>query len=172
MARDRELPRARSDGLIIRDLEDEVLVYDLERHKAHCLNKTAALIWKHCDGRTKVPRIKQMLEKGEGAPVHEDIVWFGLRELERAHLLQDPIMDRSDRVSVSRREAMKRIGFTVAVGLPLVTSIIAPQASEAATNLPNGSPCTASNQCASNCCVTNSQGKQVCASPGGPTVCI
>jgi hypothetical protein len=170
MTRDRDLPQARSEGLIVRDLDDEVLVYDLERHKAHCLNKTAALIWRHCDGRTGVPRIKQILENDEGPSVHEDIVWFGLRELERTHLLQHPITNRSNRARVSRREAMKSIGFAVAVGLPLVTSILAPLASEAATLLPNGSKCTASSQCASHCC--NGSGKSgVCANPIG-SVCI
>ncbi|MBV9278705.1 MAG: hypothetical protein JOZ41_01360, partial [Chloroflexi bacterium] len=43
-------PRARKNGLIVRELEDEVLVYDLERHRAHCLNRAAGLVWKHADG--------------------------------------------------------------------------------------------------------------------------
>jgi hypothetical protein len=51
---DRLIPCARTEGLVVQTLADEVLVYDLERHKAHCLNHAAALIWKHCDGRTSV----------------------------------------------------------------------------------------------------------------------
>ena len=38
------MPRVRQDELIVEDLQDETLVYDLERHKASCLNGTAALV--------------------------------------------------------------------------------------------------------------------------------
>ncbi|HKG23128.1 MAG TPA: PqqD family peptide modification chaperone, partial [Blastocatellia bacterium] len=50
-------PRARRDALVIRRLPEEVLIYDLQRHKAHCLNGSAAIIWNHCDGKTTM---KQM----------------------------------------------------------------------------------------------------------------
>ena len=40
------LPAAREEGLIIQEMADEVLVYDRERYKAHCLNQTAALVWR------------------------------------------------------------------------------------------------------------------------------
>jgi len=48
------MPAARQEGLLVRELNDETLVYDLFNigHKAHCLNSTAALIWKYCDGQT------------------------------------------------------------------------------------------------------------------------
>ena len=51
------LPRARKDGLVIKELSNETLVYDLERDEAHCLNQTAGLVWKQCDGRTTVTKI-------------------------------------------------------------------------------------------------------------------
>ena len=38
------MPRARQDELIVEELQDETLVYDLQRHKARCLNRTAALV--------------------------------------------------------------------------------------------------------------------------------
>ena len=47
-----QLPRARTDNLVIRELDDETLVYDTARDEAHCLNRTAALVWKLCDGQT------------------------------------------------------------------------------------------------------------------------
>ena len=40
-------PRARTEGLVVTELPDELLVYDLERHRAYCLNPTAALVFKH-----------------------------------------------------------------------------------------------------------------------------
>ena len=48
------LPAARTSGLVVRELAEETLVYDEERHRAHCLNRTAALVWRHCDGKTPV----------------------------------------------------------------------------------------------------------------------
>ena len=33
-------PRARKDGLVVTELPDELLVYDLERHKASCHHVT------------------------------------------------------------------------------------------------------------------------------------
>ena len=35
-------------------LAGETLVYDLRRHRAHCLNPAATLVWRCCDGRTTV----------------------------------------------------------------------------------------------------------------------
>ena len=52
--REQSVPRARKEGLVVQDMPDELLVYDVDRHKAHCLNQTAALVWKRCDGKTSV----------------------------------------------------------------------------------------------------------------------
>jgi hypothetical protein len=51
------LPKARTADLVINDLTDEVLVYDLKRDKAHCLNPTAAAVWKLCDGKSSAAEI-------------------------------------------------------------------------------------------------------------------
>ena len=45
------IPQARQEGLIVQELSEEVLVYDQQRHQAHCLNQTAAVVWRQCDGR-------------------------------------------------------------------------------------------------------------------------
>ena len=60
------LPKARSEGIITRELDGELLVYDRTRDRAHCLNKTAAAIWKLCDGATNAPEIAERLS-GAGA---------------------------------------------------------------------------------------------------------
>jgi hypothetical protein len=44
------LPRARKDCLL-RKLDDELLIYDPQRHEGHCLNSTAAAVWRLCDGK-------------------------------------------------------------------------------------------------------------------------
>lgn len=46
--------RVREEDLLIRELGEELLIYDLRRHRAYCLNQTAAFIWRLADGRTSV----------------------------------------------------------------------------------------------------------------------
>ena len=44
-------PVARTESLIVKEVDGETLVYDLTTDKAHCLNDTATRVWKNCDGR-------------------------------------------------------------------------------------------------------------------------
>ena len=124
-----QLPVARREGLLIENLPDEVLIYDLDRKKAHCLNQTAALLWNHCDGRTSVNDLARILEKQSEKKVDETFVWYGLCQLQKASLLEGSLALPDSRTRFSRRELVKRIGL--AVSIPLVVSIIAPQASAA-----------------------------------------
>ena len=55
------LPLARREAIITKEVDDELLVYDRERDRAHCLNETAAAIWQLCDGRTSVSEISEQL---------------------------------------------------------------------------------------------------------------
>jgi len=63
------LPKARQDKLTVRELPDETLIYDHLAAKAHCLRQTAALVWKHCDGRTTVAELAGLLQRELGVPV-------------------------------------------------------------------------------------------------------
>ena len=82
------MPRARQDELVVEELRDETLVYDLERHKARCLNPTAALVWRHCDGQTSVAEVAALLEEQSATPADESVVWMALDRLSRAHLIE------------------------------------------------------------------------------------
>lgn len=124
-----QLPVARRERLLVEKLPDEVLVYDLDRKKAHCLNSTAALIWNHCDGKTSVQDITGVLQKHSGHGIEEDVVWFGLRQLHKASLMEGVLQSPDGRPRLSRRELVKRIGLAVSV--PLVATILAPTASAA-----------------------------------------
>src|SRR5438132_827225 len=126
-------PQARKEGLLVQDLPEEVLVYDLDRHKAHCLNKTAALIWKHCNGRTSVSEIARRLEKSLGSSIDEDVVWCALSQLEKDHLLEEKVAWPLGMERISRRTLMRRIGIA-AVLLPAITTIVAPTAMAANSN--------------------------------------
>lgn len=59
----KQFPLARRDQLVIQELPDELLVYYQQRDRAHCLNRSAALIWKSCDGKTSVEEISRKVAK-------------------------------------------------------------------------------------------------------------
>ena len=136
-------PRARQNGLLTCEVADELLVYDLDRYKAHCLNSTAALVWRQCDGRTSVPEITRALNSAYGVTLDNDVVWFALEHLERAHLIHIHVTHarRTGSATLTRRELIKRAGAAAAVGMPLVSSIVTPTAVEAATCRGPGSAC-------------------------------
>src|SRR5919204_202395 len=73
------MPHARTDQLVVSDVDDEVLVYDLARHRAHCLNRTTALVWRHCDGQTPVATLAARLQGELGAPIEAEVVWVSQR---------------------------------------------------------------------------------------------
>ena len=146
-------PRARTEGLVIQELPDEVLVYDRDRDKAHCLNQTAALVWKYCDGKTTVPTIAKRLERDLKTDlVDEKVVWYALGQLGKDHLLEESVAPPALLAGMSRREMVRVLGLAAVVAVPLVTSIVAPTPAQAATCLPSGSACTAGSQCCSTIC--------------------
>ena len=145
-------PRAREESLIIKTLSDEVLVYDLNADKAHCLNRTAAFVWNNCDGRKSVSEIARLLREELQAPVDENVVWLALDQLEKFKLLQEHAAKPANVNGMSRRQLVRSLGL-VAISLPLITSIVAPTPAQAATLLPPGSCCSNPNDCQSNNCM-------------------
>jgi hypothetical protein len=132
------------------ELADEVLVYDLGRDRAHCLNQTAANVWKLCDGKNSPAKIATQLDGKLEPAAAEEFVWAALEQLSRAGLLEEKIKRPS--TGLSRRDVVKRLAVAAAIGVPVVTSIVAPKASHAANCRPSGQPCTASAQCCSGVC--------------------
>ena len=146
------LPLARKESLIVQELPDETLVYDRERDKAHCLNRSAALVWKHCDGRKTIREIGQALEAELNTIIDERVIWLALDQLGNRDLLQGP---RKEYIgNVSRRQLVRTLGF-VAVSIPLITSIVAPVPAQAASGLPPGACCGNPNECQSGSCTQN-----------------
>src|SRR5205814_722101 len=87
-------PRARKAGLFVRRMGDELLVYDLAKHKAHRLNGTSARVWKHCNGKTTVSELADGLGGDLSEGDAEALVLHALDQLPKARLLQlanDPV---------------------------------------------------------------------------------
>ena len=145
-------PRARQESLVIKTLQDEVLVYDLSADKAHCLNRTAAFVWNNCDGRKTVSEIARLLREELQTPVDENVVWLALDQLEKFKLLQEHAAKPANVNGMSRRQMVRSLGLAAAVALPLITSIVAPTPVQAASPGPPGTCCQNGPQCASGLC--------------------
>ena len=145
-------PMARKSSLIVKELPTETLVYDLESDKAHCLNETAARVWKHCDGKRNVTQLRELMEKETGLPVPEEMVLLALDQLEKFKLLEAAEAKSFSFSGMNRREVVKRIGIS-ALALPIIISIAAPDAQAQGSLLPPGACCNNPNQCQSNSCV-------------------
>lgn len=144
-------PRARTEGLVIETLPDETLVYDLERDKAHCLNQTASLVWRFCDGKKTTQQIARAVSLDLKHPIDENLVWLALDQLGRNNLLANGRASLPNS-GISRRQVMKTLAVSAAVAVPVVASIVAPLPAQAATCLPNGATCSSSAECCSGIC--------------------
>lgn len=158
-------PLARTRGLVVNELPEEIVVYDRESHKAHCLNRTAALVWRRCDGRTHPARIAALVSRDLKSPVGEDLVWYALEQLAKDNLLAERVVPRAasaDAAAVpaarlSRRELVRRLGLAAVVALPLITTIVAPTPVEAAASNCvdcNGVLCCPPASCLAGACVS------------------
>lgn len=155
---DSQKPVARRENLVIQELPGEVLVYDLATDKAHCLNDTAASVWKSCDGQNSIGDIARLLAAPNGGTVPEDVVWLAIDQLGANNLLETQV--NADFAGQNRRQVIKKIGFAAVVALPLVTSLVAPKAVQAGSVCNTGAACMCNNMmvipangvCASNAC--------------------
>jgi hypothetical protein len=136
---------------LTREFHDELLVYDAGRHRAHCLNKTAAMVWSECNGDATVSdiakRLRSALQKESDA-----IVRLAVIKLRKAGLLEE-----SDAVLVggellNRRDVLRRMRTIAIVALPVVTTMLVPMPASAASCFPLLHACTSNVQCCSGHC--------------------
>lgn len=144
------LPRSRTDNLVIRELDDEILVYDTDRDEAHCLNQTAALVWEQCDGKTTAAQAAHSLQDKLDVSVDTDLVWLAVKQLERFHL----VVSSAKPPSVSRRNLVLKYA-PAALALPMIMSISAPTPAQAATCVPcvYNFDCPPGDFCSNGCCL-------------------
>jgi hypothetical protein len=145
-------PIARKQGLVIQELPDEVLVYDLDRDRAHCLNATAAFVWQRCDGKNTTAQIARTLGRQFDCAVDEKIVWLALDQLGKNHLLDRQPAPPPALMGMNRRAMVRAFSLAVFVAVPVVTSIVAPTPAGTVSCLADTSSCVSSSQCCNNCC--------------------
>ena len=148
-------PLARKQGLVVKEVSGEVLVYDLDRDRAHCLNQTAAMVWKYCDGQKDTRAIARLMEKDLNTRVNEKFVWYALSQLGKDNLLEQPVVPPTGFAGINRRDMMRALGVAAVIAVPVVTSIVAPTPAQAATCFATGHGCGMGAQCCSGVCNNN-----------------
>ena len=128
-------PRARREGLRTEALLDELLVYDLGKKKAHCLNGTAAFIYERADGTRSAKVLAKELSARFGTPADEGLVWYCLDDLGRQGLLEPGQPGAASMPVPSRRDLLTRLGVAAAV-LPAVLSVALPHPASAQLHSP------------------------------------
>ena len=167
-----QFPVARKNGLVVQEVPGELLVYDLDTNKAHCLNETAAMVWKACDGANSITDIVKIIEGQSEGSVNDDFVWLAIDQLSENNLLEKEM--RVAFSGTSRREAIKKIGLATMVGLPIIASLVAPQNVLAATSCACGTNADCGpvplggNGCGGICCNSGPSPTGACAPSGTP----
>jgi hypothetical protein len=135
-------PKSRKNDLVIQDLEKETLVYDLKTNQAFCLNQTSGLVWQFCNGNNSIADISNLVSKELRILVSEDFVLLALNELKKNNLLENDAQFEQYFTGFNRREIIKRVGFASMIALPIISTVIAPTAANAAsTNCANVVSC-------------------------------
>jgi hypothetical protein len=169
-------PKARRDELLIQEVGDELVVYDEQRHQAHSLNRTAALVWRLCDGQTTVEELTSLLQYKFGLQADEELVWLTLNRLERANLLLGRPTRPTEAARITRRQVVRKVGFVGSLSflLPIVSTLIVPTPAMAASATPvdcsgpyidkNGNSYCLNLGCSGKCKVkTDANNKEYCA---------
>jgi hypothetical protein len=115
----RRIPLARDKGLVVEELGDELLVYDLDVKTAHCLTPSAARVWRSCDGKSGPDALADRLGMDSAE------ITRALDELERCDLL---VTAGPKKAGLSRRDFGMKVTKVAAAAatLPLILSVAAP----------------------------------------------
>lgn len=154
-------PKTRTTNTLVQELENELLVYDLKTNKAFCLNETSANVFQLCDGTKSVADISDLMSRKLKTLVSEDFVRLALNELKKDNLLENSDELKDFFAGMSRREMVKKVGLASMIAFPVISSVVAPSAANAASGGSVG--------CASPTCV---RGGQICAGCFQPTFVI
>ena len=117
-------PRARRSGFLLRPVVDQLVVFDKARQRLHVLSRTAAVVWRLCDGERTVAELIEPVGRELGVPADESLITLALQQLDEAQLLEVHLARAPGEDSVSRREMLHRTAAALAAGvlLPTITS--------------------------------------------------
>jgi hypothetical protein len=115
-----KLPKTK-ENLLVQDLPDEILVFDISANKSYCLNDTAKVVFNACDG----------VKTFDDINLSEEIIYLSLDELKKNNLIQDN--HRSPFAGMNRREVIRKVGLASMIALPVISSLSLPSAAAASS---------------------------------------
>ena len=150
--------------VIVSELEQEVLIYDLGKHRAHCLSLPAYQVFRSCDGTRDQGDLAAFLK------VELSFIETTLDDLVRAGLVVPP---RQHARRFGRRRALRQIALTagLSVAAPVVWSIAAPSVAQAASINCPVNPVGCSKRNVGSCCGTKDGEAGTCVDFLGANFC-
>lgn len=109
------------ENLLVQNLPDEILVFDVSTNKSYCLNETAKIVFNACDG----------VKTFNDVDLSEEIIYLSLDELKKNNLIQDNY--GSPYSGINRREVIRKIGLASMIALPVISSLSLPTAAAASS---------------------------------------
>ncbi|GLQ34751.1 hypothetical protein GCM10007939_10340 [Amylibacter marinus] len=125
-------PAHRTEGVIVKKLKDETMIYDLDNHSATCLNAVAGSVWDLCDGAHDVDAILEQSLAQDMASVE-----VALGQIGQAGLLQQEFISAGP----TRREVFGQLiggARVAAIAAPSVLSMAVPAAAQAMSCIGDG----------------------------------
>ncbi len=162
-------PVARSEGLLVEELDDELIICDMERDVVHGLNGPAAVCWQALDGTKNVRDLAALIYPEIPAEAAIQLVRLALKTLDEKHLLAQGIpagsINRRDCLKMLRQHGIKAAGVIVGIA-----SVVSPSPSAAQSGGAGiGEDCFEDSECASGCC--HGSDGVCCASTMSPGSC-
>lgn len=127
---------SRTAGLRAEEADGSVVLFGEQDELVLRLNRAAAAVWRNSDGTRTVGNLVDVLTEELGEQADRDQVLVALDELARHGLIESGYEQRDPTASrVSRRQFVRRVGgavAAVAVGMPIVHSMLVPEQAEGA----------------------------------------
>lgn len=127
-----KLPVARTADLIEQEADKELLIYDLSINKAYSLNETSKNVFQACNGKTSFEELKRKYN------YTDDLIHLTLGELKKNNFIETEYV--SPFAGMNRREVIRRIGLTSMIVLPVISTLLAPIAADAASTCSADNP--------------------------------
>ncbi len=115
-------PNAKSSEILQQSSGAELLIYNVEKNQAFCLNQTSTIIYNLCDGTNEI----SLIAKKTQFPL--EVVQLAVNTLSKQGLLTEEV-----KLTVSRRNLLRNVAITSVV-LPIIETIVAPISAHAASS--------------------------------------
>ena len=113
--------------MLVRPIGEQLAVYDQQRRRFHLLNRTASLVWRHCDGQRTMADLATIVGRELGVAADESLIWLALARLQRAHLLAERVAPPPALANLPRRQLLRMVaGAAAGALLPTIMSVVSP----------------------------------------------